>query len=290
MVVGERGPELFLTDQRSLKEIKGTDELDDADLDAIVDAVDPDILVRTTAPVIRELIRQFGEAAAVEVGTGISFDLSDPKVTDFIDEFGADRITGIINETTRNQIRSAISDVWDEGGTQADMVEAIQGVFSEASDARARNIAATETNRAANFATQQGIGQAGAEGKEWLSTRDGKVRNTQEASHVALDGQKVAIDEDFTDPVSGATGPYPGSFASAAETCGCRCGIVPVITMSDNDDEEAGYDTEEMRAKKWQMQDRMKRGFERAMLPRLKSAFSKQQQLVIQEARRRFRA
>lgn len=262
------------------------------DKDAIANAAQAGVIIDSTEPLIREIVQQFGTDAAASVDIGISFDLSDPAVTGFIGSYGADRITGMVNDTTRQAIRDAISTAYDDGGTMDDITGAIEDVFSIASSSRARTIAATETNRAANFASQEGMSQAGAEGKSWLSTEDDLVRDTDQASHVALDGQEVAIDEDFQDPVSGEAGPYPGGFSSAAETVNCRCQIVPVITM--NDGEEASglrrtsiYDTPEKRSRAWRMQDRQKLAFEKHFVVKLKSAFAKQKVAVLREARRR---
>lgn len=55
--------------------------------------------------------------------------------------------------------------------------------------------------------------------KVWDATLDGKTRS----SHQALDQQKVEVDEDFTSPETGATGPGPGMMGDAAEDIGCRC-------------------------------------------------------------------
>lgn len=262
------------------------------DKDAIANAADASVIIDSTEPLIREIVQQFGTDAATGVDIGVSFDLNDPAVSGFIQSYGADRITGMVNDTTRQAIRDAISTVYDNGGTFDDITGAIEDVFSIASASRAATIAATEVNRAANFATQEGFKDAGAEGKSWLATSDDKVRDTDAASHVALDGQEVAVDEDFQDPVSGEAGPYPGGFSSAAEIINCRCSLVPVISM-DGDNEASGlrrtsiYDTPEKRARAWHHMDRQKRAFEKHFVVKLKSAFAKQKGAVLREARRR---
>lgn len=95
--------------------------------------------------------------------------------------------------------------------------------------ARSRTIARTEATKAINLATNQSYQTAANEGiriqKEWLSSRDDKVRET----HVELDGQVVGVNEDFVVPSNGEKGESPGSFESPAESINCRCTIIPVI-------------------------------------------------------------
>ena len=94
---------------------------------------------------------------------------------------------------------------------------------------RSRMIARTESTKAINLATNQSYQTAANEGisirKEWLSSRDDKVRHT----HQELDGQVVGVQEDFVVPSTGEKGPAPAAFASPAESINCRCTIVPVI-------------------------------------------------------------
>ena len=94
---------------------------------------------------------------------------------------------------------------------------------------RARMIARTEATKAINLATDQSYQTAANEGikirKEWLSSRDDKVRET----HRELDGQTVGVNEDFVVPSTGEQAPAPAAFADPAESINCRCTIAPVI-------------------------------------------------------------
>tara|TARA_R100000655_G_scaffold93154_1_gene134399 strand:- start:1499 stop:4693 length:3195 start_codon:yes stop_codon:yes gene_type:complete len=95
--------------------------------------------------------------------------------------------------------------------------------------ARSRMIARTEATKAINLASNQSYQTAANEGirieKEWLSSRDDKVRET----HVELDGQIVGVNDDFIVPSTGEKGSAPGAFAAASESINCRCTIIPVI-------------------------------------------------------------
>jgi HK97 family phage portal protein len=258
------------------------------EFDAILDAVDPATLVRASKDTMKALIAEFGASAVDDIGMGISFDLTDPAVGNFLERFAADRLTGKVNETTRRQIGDALSEVWHGGGTTDDMIAAIKDVFDEASDSRAELIAGTETNRAANFATQTGFEQAGIPAKEWLSTRDDLVRDTKYASHVQLDGQVVGVDEDFEDPVSGARAAYPGEFGDPAEDCNCRCGIVPVFRkgQGEEDDGKSYFDTEQKRVTHWKARERRKAPFERQLTAELRGAFAIQRRAAIAALKR----
>lgn len=94
---------------------------------------------------------------------------------------------------------------------------------------RSRMIARTESTKAVNLATNQSYQTAANEGikiqKEWLSSRDDKVRET----HRELDRQVVGVNEDFTVPSTGEKGSSPGAFNNPAESINCRCTIIPVI-------------------------------------------------------------
>ena len=60
---------------------------------------------------------------------------------------------------------------------------------------------------------------------EWLSARDGSVRDT----HRALDGQRVPVDGRFK-ATDGDTARYPGDFANVANDANCRCAVVARVS------------------------------------------------------------
>ena len=89
-------------------------------------------------------------------------------------------------------------------------------------------IARTETHRvqqqsrldAFEHVSDQGV----IMGKTWISSLDNRTRDT----HQELDGQTVAMDEEFESP-SGATAEAPGQFGVAEEDINCRCSFYSVI-------------------------------------------------------------
>ena len=96
---------------------------------------------------------------------------------------------------------------------------------------RANRIARTESTRVVNQATTESYRTLQANGiqvkKQWLTARDEKVRD----SHVTLDGQTVAANENFKLPsqYGGFEASSPASFPVAGENINCRCTIVPVL-------------------------------------------------------------
>ncbi len=70
--------------------------------------------------------------------------------------------------------------------------------------------------------------------KQWVSTLDDRTRD----SHQSLDGQKVAIDEQFE--IRGSKADAPGGFGVPEEDINCRCTMISVIE---------GYEPEVRRAR-----------------------------------------
>ncbi len=67
------------------------------------------------------------------------------------------------------------------------------------------------------------VRMSGVEQKDWLSQRDGKVGG----SHDLVDGQQVAINQDFD--VMGVPLEFPGDPAGPPEEIiNCRCTMIPV--------------------------------------------------------------
>ncbi|MES1921855.1 hypothetical protein MHBO_003390, partial [Bonamia ostreae] len=97
-------------------------------------------------------------------------------------------------------------------------------------------IAATETHRVTNQARQDSYEHAEDKGlnflKVWVASLDERTRS----SHRALDGKKVKPNENFTSPVTGASGPGPGMMGTAADDINCRCRTIT---------EFEGYETEQ---------------------------------------------
>ena len=133
-----------------------------------------------------------------------------------------------ISQTTANKIKRIVEAGLLNGDSVDEMARDLErdAIFSAK---RARIIARTESTKAVNMATDQAFSTAANNGinirKEWLSSRDDKVRDT----HVELDGQVVDVNEKFVVPSTGDSTESPAAFGIASEDINCRCTLIPVI-------------------------------------------------------------
>ena len=134
-----------------------------------------------------------------------------------------------ITQTTKEEIQKVLIQAQFEGWSINEIVAAIQN--DELTAMRARRIARTETNTAANQAGRFAAKATGLNlNKIWIATRDNRTRH----DHSAVNGQIVGIDETFN--VGGYPMLQPGDRGTnavptpAKEIVNCRCtsGYVPV--------------------------------------------------------------
>jgi hypothetical protein len=123
-----------------------------------------------------------------------------------------------INQTTREAIRDRLLAIAMRGGGFREQQQAVREVFAEASLARARTIARTESAIAWNTGGHAQALDLGGRSHDWLTARDQRVRK----SHVEADGQCRPIGVAFD--VGGAKLLHPGDpSAPVRETANCRC-------------------------------------------------------------------
>lgn len=193
------------------------------DVIAIANSVDAEELRRRVAPAVRGTLESFGVDMVREIaGDSAIFNVLDRRVTDFLRDFGARRIVAI-NDRTRGRVAESLAEGLTAGENSRKLRERVRDVF-EASRSRADMIVLTETTRASNFGSLEGIRQAGIDFKEWLATGDDHTR----ATHAAMDGQEQPTEQPFVSP-SGAVALYPGGFGVGAEDINCRCAVLPVF-------------------------------------------------------------
>ncbi len=129
----------------------------------------------------------------------------------------------LINTTTMDAIRKALSDGFAEGESIAQLAKRIEGYFDGDARARATMAARTETLAASNAGALDRYTKEGIQQKEWMAALDENTRDT----HMAANGQIVGIDEDFK--VGGDSMPAPGQGSDPSENINCRCTVLPVI-------------------------------------------------------------
>lgn len=123
----------------------------------------------------------------------------------------SDRTAGQVNLTTFGSIEAALED--------EDPAEAVAHVFDVAETSRSEQSAVSVITAVAGFATvEAGRQVAGSRARKRWQVNSGDPR----ASHAAMDGETVGIDELFSNGME-----YPGSISgSADETAGCQCSLV----------------------------------------------------------------
>lgn len=137
---------------------------------------------------------------------------------------------GLRDKRFDNIVRKAIE---SDRPLSPDVVQKLVGRYEDnALKHRGEMIGRTEAlaalNRSEYEATRQALAQSdlplAAAHKIWDSAGDSRVRD----SHREMDGQRVAIDEPFVSPVTGARMMHPHDMslgAPPAETIACRCRI-----------------------------------------------------------------
>jgi len=148
----------------------------------------------------------------------IEFDqIVKPELTQWIEQYGLDRVTGI-TDTTKEALRQSLSEGIQTGESLVSLRDRVSTVFSEAKNTRATLIAQNETMATVDVGTFETYRSAGLEKKEWLSSRDSVVRD----SHVTIDGQIRKMNEPFS---NGLMYPHDPN-GSAKETIRCRCTLI----------------------------------------------------------------
>lgn len=114
------------------------------------------------------------EAGSAELETlivGVDFDVSNPRVTQFIEKRKIKLRQ--VNDTTELAIRRQLTQGIDLGESIPELRKRVQDVFTDASRNRATMIARSEVIRASNAGAEEAYIQSGVvEGKEWLTAAD----------------------------------------------------------------------------------------------------------------------
>ena len=100
--------------------------------------------------------------------------------------------------------RERMREIYDNGGTIADVVR----------------IAETEAHRDSNAAAYETARTVGAKNKTWHTMMDDRVRDT----HYWLEGVSAPIDGEFYN-YKGESTMYPGEWGIAEEDVNCRCWV-----------------------------------------------------------------
>jgi SPP1 gp7 family putative phage head morphogenesis protein len=150
----------------------------------------------------------------------VSFDVLNPRFLDWVDKNGAEAVKNI-NDTTKEKLRTTLSEGITDGEGIPKLKNRVLGVMGEAKTSRAVKIARTETHNTVVSGTHETYIAAGVLKQEWLTTIDGRERD----SHAAINGEVVEIDQPFSNGLI-----FPGDpGGDASEVVNCRCALLPVL-------------------------------------------------------------
>lgn len=169
-----------------------------------------------------EVVQDRGDEELQRLAVGVSFNVSDPRVTEFL----ADKIFKFSfkpNETTKNHLRREFAEGLAEGEGIPQLAKRVKKVFGFAEKYRSVRIARTEILGSSNFGAVESYKQSGVvEKKEWLATKDNRVRDSHKPP---LDGEVVLLDATFSNGLM-----YPGDPSGPPEEIiQCRCTTVPIV-------------------------------------------------------------
>jgi SPP1 gp7 family putative phage head morphogenesis protein len=177
-------------------------------------------LLTTMKPLWMASLKEGFEATNEMYQFGVSFDVLNPRFLDWVDKNGAEAVKNI-NDTTKEKLRTTLSEGITDGEGIPKLKNRVLGVMGEAKTSRAVKIARTETHNTVVSGTHETYIAAGVLKQEWLTTIDGRERD----SHAAINGEVVEIDQPFSNGLM-----FPGDpGGDASEVVNCRCALLPVL-------------------------------------------------------------
>lgn len=187
-----------------------------ADIERILESLRPERLTEEVAPVWERRMAKWGQRVLRELGIDGSFSMKNPLIVEHLEKLSANKITGLIQDTTRQAIRDTLAEGVAAGEGVELLSSRVMDVFDLADKVRARRIARTEVVGSSNLTNLAAFQQSGVvASKEWLSVRDGNTRT----EHAELDGQTVGVMEAFS--VDGHRAQHPGGFGMAELDINC---------------------------------------------------------------------
>lgn len=149
-------------------------------------------------------------------GVGVSFQQASQSTLDFIMKRGL-KLAGaprVVQETLIKHLSS-------EAFSINDIAKEISSKWKDASLARAKNIAITESTAAYNGGRVEAMKELGIKKKQWVHSHDGKVRDSHRISSIVPVNEKFVL-------ADGYTVDYPGD-GDPEHACNCRCVAVSYL-------------------------------------------------------------
>lgn len=141
-------------------------------------------------------VGELGDLTMSTFQPGSEFDATSKRVTDYL-KARTQTVTALVNDTTESDIRSAIGQIANEGGSVDDMVSAVRDYFTDQSTVRAERFARTEMVGAGNWSAIEAAKQTGIVSKKtWSASGDPCPEcGDLEGVSVALDGSFGEVDQ-----------------------------------------------------------------------------------------------
>ena len=174
-------------------------------------------LTEDLIPIMREIATNHGYLMSEALGTKFYVD----EIVDYIKK-AAEARSKIINEETLKKLQEAIEQALD---AEEDARTAAEHEFSKREDADSLLLGSMLAKKLSGFGTKDAVRQAKNQGfrrkvyKEWVTGP--KARD----SHSAMNGQRVLIDDKFS---NGAEWPGDDNL-SPDESCGCNCSTRVIV-------------------------------------------------------------
>ena len=170
-----------------------------------------------------------GDRELINLGLAGNFDMSNPIVVKYLDEYGLEKATEVIGSNADDVRKTLIIGV-ENGDSIPQLKKRIQAVYNPYTDQgyKATRIARTEVIGTSNRGALEAYRQSGVKGikKAWLNEPDARDTHFQAGIQYSEDNA-ILIDKDFH--VGGGRGEAPGNIGLAEEDCNCRCSIIPVV-------------------------------------------------------------
>lgn len=188
-----------------------------------------DGLSKAVTPNILELMQEQGQSALDLTGAGGTFAISDEVknyVNDRVDKFVPEAVSKINEKLT-----DTLTEGFSNGESLQQLVNRVNGVYTEAKGTSSIRIARTETSFASNRSAREAYRQSGyITHKEWFANPDA-CEFCQE-----INGSVVGLNDDYFGMGDSFTGKDGGvfnfDFANVGEPPlhpNCECTIIPVI-------------------------------------------------------------
>lgn len=185
-------------------------------------AAEYDFLERLAPEVLRAMRAGFINGMELAKITGLEFPMSSPYTQSTIRTVLATQTT--VPQTLFTAIGDKIAEGMNAKLSRADMANLVRDFFEGYAPGKVDNIVNGLSTATWEAGQDLAYNEAGVTAREWLSSRDDKVRPT----HDAADGQRVDLNSFFL--VGGVELKHPADpNGTLEETIGCRCVTLPVI-------------------------------------------------------------